>query len=461
MERRETQYALRLLPVIVIIVVAALAGYLLTVAARDSDKVAAPRVSVPRALGAATSAPSAAPSSPSDLGTMPTPGGVRRALAAAAGSPDLGARLLARVADAQTGKVLYDRSGSTPAAPASTAKLMTAVALLVSRKQTDHFATTVVTGATSGTVVLVGGGDPTITGAPVGEPGAYASSARISTLAGRLHASHVRVRRIVVDDTLFTGPAVSPGWDPGDAPSDYAAPITAMMVDGGRDAPTDHYRSAAPELAAGRAFARALGDSAIPVGLGTAPAGAKRLARVYSAPLRVLVEQMLHLSDNVIAEVLARHVAIAQRRAPSFSGGATAIRSALARLGVQVGGGMHDASGLAAGDRLTPATLVAVLRLLVAPKVPALRLIVSGLPVAGWNGTLYDRYVSGSTRSAAGRVRAKTGTLTGVSAIAGFVHDASGRLLVFAFDADRAGETVAAETALDRVASALAGCGCR
>jgi D-alanyl-D-alanine carboxypeptidase/D-alanyl-D-alanine-endopeptidase (penicillin-binding protein 4) len=61
-------------------------------------------------------------------------------------------------------------------------------------------------------------------------------------------------------------------------------------------------------------------------------------------------------------------------------------------------------------------------------------------------------------------VRAKTGTLTGVSALAGLVHDADGRLIVFALIADRVpgGEagTAGSEAALDRVAAALAGCGC-
>ncbi|MDQ6873444.1 MAG: D-alanyl-D-alanine carboxypeptidase, partial [Actinomycetota bacterium] len=66
-------------------------------------------------------------------------------------------------------------------------------------------------------------------------------------------------------------------------------------------------------------------------------------------------------------------------------------------------------------------------------------------------------------RTGAGRVRAKTGTLSGVSALAGVVRDTDGRLLVFAVLADRvpAGGTDGAEIALDRVAAALAGCGCR
>ncbi len=83
--------------------------------------------------------------------------------------------------------------------------------------------------------------------------------------------------------------------------------------------------------------------------------------------------------------------------------------------------------------------------------------------MAGWSGTLHDRYGASPEAAAAGRVRAKTGTLTGVSSLAGAVRDASGRLLIFALDADRAppGGSQAADAALDRVAATLAACGCR
>jgi D-alanyl-D-alanine carboxypeptidase/D-alanyl-D-alanine-endopeptidase (penicillin-binding protein 4) len=119
---------------------------------------------------------------------------------------------------------------------------------------------------------------------------------------------------------------------------------------------------------------------------------------------------------------------------------------------------MVDGSGLAARDRLTVATLTAVLRAIISR--PSLHAVLAGLPVAGWSGTLVDRYLTGGSRSGAGVVRAKTGTLTGVSALAGLVHDSSGRLLVFAFDADRVRSTDAADAALDELAAALARCGC-
>ncbi|MDP9239867.1 MAG: D-alanyl-D-alanine carboxypeptidase, partial [Actinomycetota bacterium] len=93
---------------------------------------------------------------------------------------------------------------------------------------------------------------------------------------------------------------------------------------------------------------------------------------------------------------------------------------------------------------------------------PRLRAALTGLPVAGFTGTLDDRYRVGATRIAAGEVRAKTGSLTGVSTLAGVVRDTDGRLLAFALLADRvpAGGTRGAEAALDALATALSRCGC-
>jgi D-alanyl-D-alanine carboxypeptidase/D-alanyl-D-alanine-endopeptidase (penicillin-binding protein 4) len=419
-------------------------------------------VATPAALAAATASPTAA--RPATTGPAPGPSGVSAALAGALADPALGGHVLARVVEADTGTVLYAGDATTGTAPASTAKLLTAAAVLSVHARTDRFRTSVVAGP-PGTVVLVGGGDPTLTAAPAGTSGAYAGAARISDLAAQLAAAKVDVTRIVVDGSLFDGPQVSPDWVPGDAPSSYASPITALMVDGGRDAPGDTNRSAAPDLAAGRALAAALGRPDLPVARGTAPAGAARLATVESAPVSQLVEQMLQLSDNVIAECLGRQVALAQSQPATFTGAASAIRAVLARLGVDVGTGMRDASGLAPGDRLTVSTLTDVLRLVAGTAHPELRPVLTGLPVAAWSGTLADRYLPGTSGAdGAGVVRAKTGTINAVSALAGLVHDRDGHLLAFAFIADRValgdGPSAAAEAALDAAVARLADCGC-
>jgi D-alanyl-D-alanine carboxypeptidase/D-alanyl-D-alanine-endopeptidase (penicillin-binding protein 4) len=441
-------------------------GYLITDHLRTRqrhDAVAAP-VPVPAALASATAAPS-----PTATGTPTAPAPAPATLAATLRSlvtaPALGGELLGSVLDGQTGASLYSRGASTPAAPASTTKLLTAAALLASRPASYRIPTSVLD-AGNGDIVLVGGGDPTLTGAAAGKPGAYPDAARLSDLAADLIKQNVTVKQVQLDDDAFAGgPSLSPEWSSDDVPSSYAAPITAVMTDGARASPTATIRTTDPDLVAGRELAGLLGEPSIPVTRLTGVARGKVVATVYSAPISELVEQMLQSSDNVIAECLARQVAIAKGQPATFDGAAAAVRAVLSGLGVDPGGQLNDGSGLAASDRLTPASIAAVLALIVGDQYPALHEIVTALPVAGWSGTLESRFVTGSAAGAgAGVIRAKTGTLTSVSTLAGVVHDADGRLLVFAFMADQVGPTTAdtnaAEAALDRVAAALAICGC-
>ena len=398
-------------------------------------------------------------------GPTPTPGGVGRALAGPLRDRRLGGRVSATVLDAETGQVLLDRSGATFVIPASTAKLATAVALLAVTESDRRLSTRVVAGGRPGEVVLVGGGDATLSAAPPGALSTYAGAPRMATLAAAVRKAGVRkVTRVVVDGSLFTGSRLGPGWDPADVGGGYVAPITALTLDGGRRAPAGRARFTEPDLAAGRALATALGTPTAPVVRGTATAGAAVLGEVRSQPLARVVEQMLLASDNVLAETLARHVALAERRPASFAGAAAAVRAVLGRLGLPAGGDrLVDGSGLSMQDRVTPALLAALLRAAASPDRPELHALVPGLPVSGYDGTLDDRFRIGPAAVAAGQVRAKTGTLTGVSSLAGLVRGADGRLLAFAVVADRVPPTgtLGAEAALDVVAAALASCGCR
>ncbi|WP_461027603.1 D-alanyl-D-alanine carboxypeptidase, partial [Streptomyces sparsus] len=95
------------------------------------------------------------------------------------------------------------------------------------------------------------------------------------------------------------------------------------------------------------------------------------------------------------------------------------------------------------------------------PEHPELRPLLTGLPVAGFNGTLGRRYASAESAAGAGLVRAKTGTLTGVNSLAGTVVDADGRLLAFAFLTTGTTDPYGAQAVLDRLAATVAGCGCR
>ncbi len=396
-------------------------------------------------------------------GPVQTAAGVGRMVAGALADPRLGGRVAATVLDAETGEVLLDRSAGAPAAPASTAKLVTAAAVLAAAAPDRRLTTRLVGGARPGEVVLVGGGDGTLSAARGGEPTTYEGAPRLATLAARARKAGLgTVTRVVVDGSLFTGPRLAEGWDPVDIAGGYVAPITAVMVDGGRQGTGIRARSAEPDLAAGRALAAALGAPAAPVVRGTAPAGALPLATVESQPLSRLVEQMLLASDNVLADLLARQVALAEDQPASFAGAASATGTVLARLGLAVTGlRLVDGSGLSLVDRVTPALLAEVLRTAAARDRPELHGLLSGLPVSGYDGTLDDRF-RGPAAPAAGQVRAKTGTLTGVSSLAGLVRVQDGRLLAFAVLADRVppAGTLGAEAALDSVAATLLRCGC-
>ena len=413
----------------------------------------------PSAVSAATSEPS---TETADAGLPASSAKVTALLAPYLRARALGSLVGAYVADGPSGAVLDNRLGDRGFAPASTAKLTTAVALLSVARPDERFTTVAETGATPGQVVLVGGGDPTLSAARPGKPTDYRSAARMSDLVAQVRTAigGTRITSIVVDDSRVTGPRTAPGWQPDDVPSTYASAITPLMVDGGLPAIGGALRSATPDLEAGRAFARLAGVPNVPVTRGAAAPSARRLGAVNSATVLDLVEQMLKVSDNVIAELLGREVARRVQQPPSFAGAAAAITAELAEVGVPSGVNLVDASGLSELDRITPRSLVALLRAVVGGKYPGLGNVVTAMPVAAWDGTLATRFEVGRSTSGAGRVRAKTGTIAKVVTLAGIARDVSGRVLLFAFMARGVPDLDAGETSIDAAAAALARCGC-
>lgn len=389
----------------------------------------------------------------------PDPGVLAARVGPLLNAPGLGAGVSAEVVDVATGEVLLDRDAASPSVPASTAKLLTAAAALTTLDPAQTLPTTVVAGTAPGEVVLVGGGDPTLSRTSPSQT--YPGAPTVADLAAQVVASlpaGTPISRIVVDSSLFTGPLTAAGWGPADAPSSYAAPITATAVDGARVSPGSQARSGQPGIDAGVALADALGAPGATVVLGEAPSGARTLATVQSAPVGRLVEQALSMSDNVLAEALARQVALARDLPASFDGAAEAVVAALGDAGVDVSGvSLADGSGLSRLDQVPAGVLTALVAGAADNSLEGASAMLSGLPVAGYDGTLSDR---GDAATAPGVVRAKTGTLLGVHALAGTAVTAEGRLLAFAVIADESGSEASAEAALDDVASALAACGC-
>jgi D-alanyl-D-alanine carboxypeptidase/D-alanyl-D-alanine-endopeptidase (penicillin-binding protein 4) len=411
---------------------------------------------------------------------LPTMSGLSAVMAATMPAAAVGPRLGVEVADAATGKVLYSDNASMLATPASTTKVATAVAALAVLGPDARFTTSVK--RASGGIVLVGGGDATL--AVNSYPAsAYPRPATLAALAAAtaraLKAEGRRSVRLGYDASLYGGPGMAPGVPDGDVTLGDVTQIVALEADQGRltkggaledyDDPVNFRpRTLDPAGLTAAAFAALLSKDGITVSAGpepvAAPPGAATLASVSSPPLYQVAQQMLQESNNVIAENMARHVAIAMGMPATFAGAAGAIMTEIRRLGVTTPISLVDGSGLSPEDGIAPDTLVRVLE--VAAGSPRLRPAITGLPIAGFTGTLSTggSVFGGIDGAARGVVRAKTGNLATVATLAGLVYDRSGRLLIFAIMAPQvpsAAMLPAAAQAIDSAAAAFANCGCR
>jgi len=419
-----------------------------------------------------TALPQLDPSAPA-----PDPAALAAAVAPLLAAPALRGSAGASVVDATTGRVLLDEGGTAPRTPASVAKLLTAAAALSVLGPDATLPTRVVVGAEPGTVVLVGGGDQLL-GAGAGDPGATTGRAGLADLADAAAAA-LRERgagpvRVLLDDSLTGGsPQVGSGWGTGDVAAGYVAPLTSIAVDAGRTAPGRYAaRTDDPALAAADRFADLLAERGAATGAPAArtaaasssptPAPGELLAEVRSAPVADVVAVALAESDNTVAESLARLVGAAAGRPPGFAESAQAVLAAVSAAGVDTTGAvLADGSGLSSGSSAPPAVFTGLLAAAASEGSP-LAPLLPAVPVGGLTGTLAERFTEpGAAGTAAGRVRAKTGSLTGVSSLVGTVVDDDGRLLAFAVLADGTGATDPARAALDDVVGAVAACGCR
>jgi D-alanyl-D-alanine carboxypeptidase/D-alanyl-D-alanine-endopeptidase (penicillin-binding protein 4) len=370
------------------------------------------------------------------------------------------ANINAVVIDAATRRTLFDQRAQAAAVPASTTKVATSTAVLAALGP-EYRLTTKVVQARGGGIVLVGGGDPTLSTQAAGAYPAYASLPDLAKrTAGALKAAGRTQVRVDYDATLYQGARTAAGWKPNYLPDGEVAPVTALMVNEGRVASGARARVADPPGVATQVFVqwlRRYGIVARPGGGVQAGPGASELASVQSPPVSALVEHLLTTSDNDLAEAMARQVAIKLERPVTFAGGAQAVRETLTRLGVGGGVQTSDGSGLSTLNRITPMALARIISLAATGKRPELRSVITGMPVAGFSGTLANRYTT-ITQGGAGLVRAKTGTLANVSTLAGLTYDHDGRLLVFAFMAGNVDANVT--ELLDQLASTIASCGC-
>lgn len=351
------------------------------------------------------------------------------------------ARFGGHVTDVSTGETVWDHSAEQALRPASSTKVLTAAAAILSLGSDDRIETQVVAGAEPGTVVIRAAGDVGLT------------KESIADLAEQLEGSGQEIDRVLVDTSAWPGETLLPGWDAADIDAGFIAPMEPAMLYGARLGATtgDVPRSHTPAKDVAAALAQAVGASSSgTAGADDAPADAQVLARTSSDTLVQRLHTMMLHSDNIMAEAIGREIATSRGKAPTAEGATAATLEILSQHGFDTSGvSIHDNSGLSPENRITPKLLDAIIARAATER--ELRDLLGALPVAGGEGTLQNRYVKAAGR---GFVRAKTGTLTETSALVGTVTGENNHIYTFAFMSNGA-EITGQRAAVDALASAL------
>lgn len=375
--------------------------------------------------------------------------------------------LAAQVIDLGTGKVLYDNGGSTPSITASSIKIVTAAAAMQALGPNFRISTKVVySAAKPDTVVLVGGGDPTLSRLATGSS-VYAGAPRISDLAQQVNdwaatQGITEIKHLVIDSTLITGSTWEPSWPTAERTGGYQPLITSLMVDGDRANPKAAVsaRSTDPTGRAAREFKKALGPIAVnaDISSGIAANGASKIAEVKSAKLPTLINYMISASDNTIAEYLARHVAISQGLPSNLESIQEGYKRALSTMGLDwTGVVIKDGSGESKNDLIPPSFYTNIMAKILGGN-ENLKSVVKGFPIAGKSGTLAGRF-GGENAVARGRIFAKTGSIYRAYALVGYIDAKDDSRLVFAIQASGPSTSPNTKLAIDNLATAFYNCG--
>jgi D-alanyl-D-alanine carboxypeptidase/D-alanyl-D-alanine-endopeptidase (penicillin-binding protein 4) len=330
--------------------------------------------------------------------------------------------------DGPTGR-LASINADVPLAPASTLKLLTAAAALSAFGPDYRFRTTVAApAAPRGGVVdrlwLVGSGDPVLS-TPAqsvlvgGDPLTRGNVVTpLAGLADAIVAAGIRSvpNGVIGDDHLFDQSRQLAAWPPRFVANGEIGALGALTVDDGF-VPPGGTRAVDPALNAAAQLKGLLISHEVqvgPVGHATAPKGAVTVATVSSPPLHDIVASMLSSSDNLTAELLVRLLGTTVSSPGTTQAGINVIVDRLRGLGIDTTGvRMLDGSGLSPDDRATCNAMLAVLE---HSDGDRFRALADGLSVAGVRGTLVDRFRG---TPLAGHLRAKTGSLDGVTGLVG------------------------------------------
>lgn len=452
------------------------------------------RAPPPPSAPIAVATPAPAPTPSPQPWTQAQIASLRAKLVASFAPALVGAAHWSLCAIAQDGRVLFAVHARIGVKPASVEKLVVASTALdvlgaAYRYHTLLAATQspVADGTLSSDLWLVGSGDPSLRSTDLAAGARALSRAGVRAIDGG----------VIVDASTFRGPETNPLWDPNDANEDYQAPVSAISLDEDTvefdvegttpGAPADvrvnpwsgvlHAIGGITTVAAGddaSVIVAALGapnhfdlsgdvpagdidkewvpihgvahyagavmtqllrergiETARGPGTGVAPAARIVLWDHPSPQLRVLERHMLYLSDNHFADQLLRTLGLVASGIGDDAAGLAAERDDLLHRGISTSGlRLVDGSGLAEANRLSSLTLAQIL--VRALSMAQERGFYDLLPQGGRSGTLKGYPFT----SALGRVRAKTGHLTGVASLAGYVVSRKRGIVSFAFMID-------------------------
>lgn len=333
------------------------------------------------------------------------------------------------VIDPLSGKTVASHNEAKSLRPASTMKYVTAVAALTTLGPNATLDTSVT--RVGRDVYLVGGGDVMLA-AGDGQPSAVAGRSGLADMARqvaqKLQKAKVSEITVHVDSSRYAQPVYHPSVV-AEENTEFVMPLYPVAVDRGR---VDSEFVEQPDVRALDAFAERLREQGVSVTVGgrkVAPKDSQELVRVHSAPVRELVDVMMVESDNTLAEVLGHEVAIASGESADFSGASAAVKGALRSADFDVTGlVIDDNSGLSEHNRVPVRLLGDILRRVWACDGCDVNALGAALPVGSLQGTLKDRFWDSPAQ---GLVRAKTGTLSTTTALAGFVSTRSGHPLIF------------------------------
>lgn len=363
-------------------------------------------------------------------------------------STKLGNDVAITIRDYQTGDVLLQEDDK-PQVPASSIKILTATAALETFGTEFRFETKLVK-ESDGTYILVGGGDPLLT------------KKSLNALAEQA-SEQMKEQTISLgyDNSLFIGPTLHPDWTDSYFASGASAHILPLRV----HPPFRKPDSQDPTSDAMNMFAQALEERGVTVNLvgeRKAASTAVQIAEKQSPRMATIVERVVRFSDNYATEVLGRHLALAKNQPASFAGAVAATTEVASELQIDDSSlKLYDVSGLSPRNNVRPATIVELLS--ESAKDEDRWVVYQGLPVSGVIGTLDRRFGIAQTKPGRGFVRAKTGTLNGVTSLSGLVVTADGGAAYFSVMADGvpSGQGWNAEIVLDKIFANIAACACR